>query len=455
MANVITKGQVSLKEKIGYGLSEAGAQFSWTFLGTFLSIYYTDVVGLTPAVISVIMLVARIWDAINDPMFGIIADKTKSKWGRYRPYLLFGTPLLAFFQILTFMNLDISQTAKGIWSCVTYILCGMAYTAVSISTASLGSVMTTDSNERVTLMSFRGILATIAGVIINAIAMPMILYFGNNGENQSQGYLMAAVVFSVLAIPCLWIAFATTKERVTAVGVNTQKHSIGQILKVIISNRNVLCLLIGQLLCLTGIFGRLGVMTYYYIYVLGRPDLTAVLCTLLTLAMVIPNFVCPPLMKVLNKKVVVSIGCAIGVIGCVILYVGGVGSIPCAFIGTFLLGASSWGTICNFGIGADIVDEIEVKNGVRNDGIIFSAVSFSTKLGNAIGGSVGVALLAVVGYVPNAQQTAETIQGMNAIINLGPGLMLLLSIIPYMLLTINNKQSAENTRILEEKRKNA
>jgi GPH family glycoside/pentoside/hexuronide:cation symporter/probable glucitol transport protein GutA len=93
-------------------------------------------------------------------MFGIIADKTKSRWGRYRPYLLFATPLLALFQVLTFTNLNISTMAKGIWCLVTYVLCGMAYTAVSISTASLGSVISSKSHERVTLMSFRGVMAT-------------------------------------------------------------------------------------------------------------------------------------------------------------------------------------------------------------------------------------------------------------------------------------------------------
>lgn len=456
MRNKSTGGQVPFKEKVCYGLAEAGAQFSWTFIGSFLSIYYSDVVGLAPVAISIIMLVARVWDAVNDPMFGIIADKTRSKWGRYRPYLLFGSPLLVVFQILTFMNLDVSQTSKGIWCGITYILCGMLYTAVSISTASLGSVMSSDSSERVSLMSYRGVFATVAGVLINAIAMPMIMYFGDNGNNASKGYFIAAIVFSILALPCLWLAFAGTKERVRSrMDETAEKVSLGQVLKIIVTNRNVLCLLIGQLICLTAIFGRLGIMMYYYIYVLQRVDLVAVLSTLLSLSMVVPNFICPFLMKRMNKKVVVSIGCVFAAIACVILYIGGQGSLPCAFIGTILLGASSWGTICNFGIGADVVDEIEVKNGVRNDGIIFAAVSFSTKIGNAIGGSVGILLLGLVGYIPNAPQTAEAIQGMNAVINLGPGLLFLLCIIPYLMLNLTNEQTEEYTRILTERRKAA
>lgn len=459
MSNILTekrsnsKESLSFKTKVGYGLAEAGSQLSWTVIGSFLILFYTDVVGLAPAVISAIMLGARIWDAVNDPMFGVIADNTNTRWGKFRPYILFGTPLLALFQILTFTNLNVSLGLKTLWCAATYVFCGMAYTAVSISVASLGSVLTNDSNERVKLMSYRGVMATIAGFLINATAMPMILYFGGGKTNSPRGYFIAAVIFSLLAIPCLWITVATTKEKVHVSQSKKDKLPLSKVLKIIVSNRNIVLSLIASVFVLTGIFGRIGIMTYYYIYVLGRPDLIAPLCTILTVSMVIPNFICPPLMKIWNKKVVAAIGCVFGAISCVILFIGGLGYLPCAYIGSFLLGASSFGPICGFGITGDIIDDIEVKNNIRNEGIIFSAMSFSTKLGNAIGGALGISLIGAVGYVANAQQTATAVKGINMVTNLLPGLCMLLGAIPYLMLKITNKQAEENTEILIERRK--
>lgn len=133
--------------------------------------------------ISAIMLIARIWDAINDPMMGMIAERTRSRWGRFRPYLLWGAPVLALFNVLTFTALDISPTAKSLFCAFSYIFCGMAYTAVSICTGSLANVMTRDNDQRMQLGAFRGVGSAVAGFIISACTMPMILYFGKGDQN--------------------------------------------------------------------------------------------------------------------------------------------------------------------------------------------------------------------------------------------------------------------------------
>ena len=181
---------------IGYGFGEAGTQFSWTLISNYLTVFYTDVVGLTPVVISTIMLVARIWDAINDPMFGTIAERhTHTRWGRFRPYIMFGAPILALTNCLTFLNLDISNGAKSFWCGLTYILCGMAYTAVSISVGSLANCMTTSNHERVTLNSSRNILGNVAAMILSACTMPIILFFGNGSTERRRSFFLCRSFF--------------------------------------------------------------------------------------------------------------------------------------------------------------------------------------------------------------------------------------------------------------------
>ena len=160
--------KLPLWRKIGYGFGELGSQCSWTLISSYLTVFYTDVVGLAPAVISIIMLIARIWDAVNDPMFGSLAENTRTRWGRFRPYILWGAPVLALFNCLTFLNLDVPDMWKAVWCGFTYIACGMAYTVVNISVGCLANSMTAVNTERVSLNAIRGIMGGIIQMVISA-----------------------------------------------------------------------------------------------------------------------------------------------------------------------------------------------------------------------------------------------------------------------------------------------
>ncbi len=449
--------KLSLKSKVCYGMAEVGSQFSWTLISSYLTFFYTNVVGLTPVVISAIMLIARIWDAINDPMMGMIAERTRSRWGRFRPYLLWGAPVLALFNILTFTSLDISPVAKSLFCAFSYIFCGMAYTAVSICTGSLANVMTRDNDQRMQLGAFRGVGGAVAGFIISACTMPMILYFGQGDQNSPKGYLIAAIVYSVVAMFCFWIAFGGTKEVIT-LPPTQKKVPMRESLKIAFSDHNTLCMLVGMVLFLTGIFGRLGVMMYYFVYVLQNPGLMAGAAMAMTIGSALPNLYVPFLTARFDKKKLMSISCVLCAIACGIMFVGALDTMPTAvglataYVGMFLLGFCNWVALCNYGLTAEIIDDTQVRRNVRADGTIYSCISFSTKLGNAIGGSVGVLLLAAVGYVATADvQTPSAVLGMNAVINLGPALMFILAIIPFMMIRMTNKKGKENSEILAER----
>ena len=306
--------KLSIWTKIGYSFGEIGSQCSWTLISSYLTVYYTDVVGLTPVIISAIMLIARIWDAINDPMFGAIAEKTKSKWGRFRPYILWGAPILALFNCLTFLNLDIPNGWKAIWCGFTYIGCGMAYTAVNISTQCVANVMTASNEERVSLNAFKGIGSGLIQMVISAVTMPMILKFGNGSAASGRGYFMAALVFSIVCIPCFWVCFASTKE---IIGANeSDKKSIGQTMKELgysfkytLSDRNALFLILAMFTFLTGLFGRIGIMAYYFIYIMKNPALIAGFATAMSAGMLVVNFYVPFLLNRISKKYVGALGC--------------------------------------------------------------------------------------------------------------------------------------------------
>lgn len=174
---------------ICYGFGDLASQFVWTFVGSYLTIYYTDIVGLAPAIVSVIMMGARIWDAINDPMMGAIAERTRSKFGRFRPYIAFGCPFLAIFAVLTFTNPFGGGSAAGaIWAAVTYIIAGMLYTLVNIPYAALSGVMTEDANQRNKINTSRNIGMNLGMVIVNALSAGLALRFSGEGAEVANGH---------------------------------------------------------------------------------------------------------------------------------------------------------------------------------------------------------------------------------------------------------------------------
>lgn len=223
----------SVLRKIGYGMGEAGSQLSWTLISSYLTVYYSDVVGLTPIIISTVMLVARILTAFWNPVFGSIAENTHTKWGRYRPYILFGTPFLALFSCLMFLNINGSTTLKAIWCTVTYLICSILYTMVNGAETYIPMSMTTVNTERVSLNAVKGVVANVASVIMSAVTMPMLIFFGGGNSSTSKSYFMVALIFAVLSVPCFYICYFSSKEVVSggSLAQNEKRNVIAEIFK--------------------------------------------------------------------------------------------------------------------------------------------------------------------------------------------------------------------------------
>lgn len=450
------QGKISFLRKVGYGFGELGSSLSWTMISSYLTVFYTDVVGLTPLIISAIMLGARIWDAINDPMFGAIAETTESKWGRFRPYIIYGAPVLALFGSLTFLNLDIPMFWKIVWCTFTYVGCGMAYTAVNISVGSFANSITANNDERVQLNAFRGAMGSVAGVLMSAATMPLILFFGNGSTSSGNGYFWAAVIFSVISIPAFWICAFSNKE---VIGGDGKTHTVGDTMRrlwgafrTIIINRDAMCVVAAMFLFLTGVFGRLGIMAYQFIYVLKNPMAMGYFAVALQLGMGLVNLYAPFLLSRVDKKICGALSSAAQVICCVLFFIfGQQGNVMASVIVGFFYGFTNLGGLVSYGLCGEIIDDSWLKTGVRFDGVIYSVISFSTKLGNAIGGSIGIVILAAVGFVANTEMSNEVLTRMNAVINFGPALFFALAIVPFLMISMTNAKGRENEKLIAEK----
>lgn len=443
--------RIGRKEKAGYCAIEVGNQFSWTMISTYLSVFYTDVVGIAPAVVSIIFLIARVWDGINDPMMGVIAEKTNTRFGKYRPYLIFGAPLVAVFSILTFSKITSAETPAVIYAAVTYILCGMAYTAVCIAQGSLVNVMTRDSNTRVQLNALRQSGSGITGLVISAIAMPMILYFGNGSTATAKGYLYTTILFGSFGMICVMFGGIVCKENV--LNNNTAKAvGIGKSLVYVIKNRNVLLIVVNGVFTAGSILGRMGVLSYWFIYYLNMPELMAPAMVCYNLATILIQFAVPFATKRIDKKLVCVGSYVLQAVSLLIMFAAG-DNIVCIYAGSILLGCSNFAPTILYSIAGDIIDQEEVNTGKRSDGIVYSMLSLGTKIGIAVGGAVAVFLLEVIGYQANAEQTAATLKGINVITNLAPVLFVACAALTVGLINITQKKADENRRILEERMK--
>ena len=430
---------------ICYGFGDLASQFVWTFVGSYLTIYYTDIVGLAPAIVSVIMMGARIWDAINDPMMGAIAERTRSKFGRFRPYIAFGCPFLAIFAVLTFTNPFGGGSAAGaIWAAVTYIIAGMLYTLVNIPYAALSGVMTEDANQRNKINTSRNIGMNLGMVIVNALSAGLALRFSGEGAEvaNGHGYMMTALIYAIISIPLFLIVFATAKEKVQPMH-GTQAFSFKDTVNNLVRNKYLMIITLIMLLQMTAFMGRIAVTSYYVIYCLGSFTMIALIMTIPSLGGIIGSFFVPFFAKRFGKRAVLMVSMLIQAVGLLVIYFAPFDNVTMVLVGCWIFGLFNVGFPMTLSMVADSVDYMELKTGIRTDGTAYATYGLATKVGNAIGGSIGVLLLAAFGYVANAEQTVEAMNGINIVVNLIPAILFILGAAACLLWDMSDKDADE------------
>ncbi|WP_160689576.1 MFS transporter [Clostridium sp. C2-6-12] len=410
-------GKLSFLTKFSYGLGEFACSVVWSLVSSYLLYFYTDVFGLAGGVIAVLLLVARVWDCFVDPILGLIIERTRSRFGRFRPYILFGSLSLGLFNILTFYTPQFSATGKAIYACVTYLLLGSFHSIVNVPYGALATVM------------------------------PLITILGN-GNNQN-GYFYASIVLTLIAIPMLFLTFKNCKEVIEPTKEESPK--IKDSFKAIINNKPLALILLTLTFTLFAIFSRLGLIVYWAINVLGRPDLIPVLFTTLSIAGAIGGIILPTIAKPVEKRIILMGGSMLSGLSLIGIYfippTSVTGIIILTFTGCLPIGAGA----IQYGMMADTIDDYQVKVGVRTDASVYAFSSFISKVVNAIVGSLSVMLLGFIGYVANAQQTPEVIRGINILVNLVPGIWYLFAAVPMLFYTITKAKANENTKILIER----
>lgn len=433
---------------ICYGFGDLASQFVWTFVGSYLTLFYTDIVGLAPIIVSVIMLGARIWDAVNDPMMGAFAERTKSRWGRFRPYIAFGCPVLAIFGMLTFTNpFSGSSTVGVIWAAVTYVVAGMLYTLVNIPYAALSGVMTEDADQRNKINTSRNIGMNIGMIIVNSCSAGLALYFSGSGAEVAtgHGYMMTAAIFGIISIPLFLIVFFTSKEYVTPVS-NVAKFSFKDTINNLVRNKYLMILTLIMGLQMTAFMGRIAVCAFYVIYCLGSFTMIALIMTIPSIGAVIGSLFVPYFAKKIGKRNVLMYSMIIQAAGLLVIYFSPFDNMTMVILGCCIFGLFNVGFPMSLSMVADSVDYMELKTGIRTDGSAYATYGLATKLGNALGGSLGILLLSATGYVANTQQTVGALKGINIVVNLIPAILFILAALACLLWRMTDRQ-ADDIRI--------
>ncbi len=396
------------REIVGYGLGDMGFNFYWTNISTFLLIFYTDVFGITAAAAATMLFVVKIFNAFTDPMIGAFADRTQTRWGKFRPYLLFMPLPLAVVGVLAYSTPDLGPTGKLAWAGVTYLLLMTLYTSVNLPYSALSGVLTSDARERNAINASRFFAGFAGGTLVTAASPRLVSWFG--GADHALGWTLTMVFWGIAAALIFAVTFSTTTERVQP--VQSEPSSVRQDLADLRSNRPWILLFFLALIIMGSITLRMTSAAYYFKYVVNRPELLATFVPAYLLAAAAGTACTPLLTRFIDKrKLMIGLMLASTVLSTAFLFVPN-DQIALMYALQVALGlALGPKSPLSFAMLADTADYNEWRHGRRATGLTFAASSFAQKLGTAVAVAVIGALFSALGYVPNAVQSAQSQSG--------------------------------------------
>jgi len=429
MKNSSNTAPLSFLEKLGYGSGDMASQFYMGFFNIFLLYYYVDVWGISPAGVATMFLLTKVIDAISDPTMGIIADRTESKWGKYRPYLLWVAIPYAALGYLLFLGPDLSQTGKLIFAYVSYSLIMLGYTAINVPYSALLAVIHPLTRERTKATQYRFVLASVGTILIGATAKPLVDLLG--GGNEVLGFRLTIIIFAVLTVLLFYFTFFTTKER-----IRPKKHesSIKDDLNVLRKNISWIILAICSILIVVGLVARISSTAFFTKYnmelgtekVLWWMDSTTLIITFGFVGQLFGALMTPSFLKIVDKRTLM--------IASNLLFAGSI--LATYFIPThqfaatvllYSLGIFSFGIIITllFAMYTDCAEYGEWMSGHNSAGLTVSASMFALKFGSAVGSAVPGYILGWYGFVKDQVQTEEALTGINTMWNFAPALFFL------------------------------
>jgi len=426
--------KISFKEKVGYGLGDTASNLYFQMFMNFLLFFYTDVFGISATVAGTMLLITRTWDAAVDPIMGMIADRTETKWGKFRPYLVWIAVPIGVIGVLTFTSPNFGMTGKIIYAYATFTLMMMAYTAINNPYSALMGVISSNSLERTSISSYRFVLAFAGAIVVQAATLRLVKFLG--GSNQAQGFQLTMVIYACLAVVLFFITFATTKERVQP--PKEQKTSLIKDLSDLFHNRPWMILLVLSIFALTYNVVRTGSIIYYFKYYIGNTALSSVFMVLGSVAFVLGVMITKYFSEKIGKRNFYIASMGLASVFTILFYFVPKEQIVLVFathiLISFLLGPTApliWAMY------ADTADYSEWKFGRRATGLIFSAATFAQKLGVTIGGALAGWLLAYFGYKANVEQSLGTQNGIRLMMSFIPAVSSIIATVTVWFYTLD------------------
>ena len=444
----------NMGDKVGYAFGDFGCAAFFAFVSSYLMVFYTDVLGVSAAAVGTLFVVARFWDAINDPIMGVLLDKAQAtKHGKFRPYVIrFGLPMV-IVGILAFTAIPgLPDNLKLPYAYVTYILYGMLYTAVNIPYGSLASVMTNDSNERTALSTFRNLGSMLANILV-MVLVPKII-FNAQGEVTAEGFIICAVILAIISTVSFFFNFRLTRERIVHKTTNSKKGII-ETVGLLFRNRAFLGVAIASFLMLGGTFTLSSLNVYIFKDYFKATNFTALGGMIGMVASVVVIPFAGAIVRKLGKKESAVLGSTFAASMYIVMLF-----IPNLTVSIFLvlsflagLGSGLVNTII-WALVSDVIDYQEYTTGERNEGTVYSSYSLARKLGQVISGGMGGFALSLLGYQSGATVQAESIGiGIKNIgIGMAAGGFILTTIVLIFVYNLSKKKVAEMNKALEERR---
>ena len=421
---------LKFSEKLGYGLGDAASNFYFQAFLLILLYYYTDVFGLNPAAVGTMFLVTKVIDALSDPAMGLIADRTNSRWGKYRPYLLWMAVPYGLLGYAMFASPGLSETGKLIYAYATYSLMMLAYTAINIPYSALMGVISPSSDERVKVSAYRFVCAYGAAWLIGTFVTPLKNILG--GGDEAEGFRLTMMLFSVFSIAMFWVTFAATKERVQALA---QKSSLKEDLRALAGNLPWIALFVSGVFALMQVAVRSGGTLYFFKYFVGDDgaqlflifDRTAIFLSLGTFSLILGVTATRFLTQRFEKQhLMIALTVLSAATSAPFFFLqpdqyGLMLALNC--IGNFIAGPLA---PLVFAMNADCADYGEWRSGRRTTALIYSGGGFAGKMGLAVGAGLAGYILAWFGFVANQPQTETAILGIRLMFTLFPAILSLL-----------------------------